>query len=63
MSKYTEKNNRMTHKQIKRACDAVGKIEQKVVEEYFDLKCGCMVKVLDGVRDVPFRTVPTGYEV
>ena len=36
--------------------------KQKVIEEYFDLKCGCYVKVLEGVKEVPFLTVPTGYE-
>ncbi|MCR4307664.1 MAG: hypothetical protein NUV80_03815, partial [Candidatus Berkelbacteria bacterium] len=59
--KSTERNQRATHKQIKNAADRVGRIDQKVVGEYLDLKYGCMVKVLSGVQEVPYRSLPTGY--
>ena len=36
--------------------------KQKVVEEYLDLEKGVIVKVLDGVKEIPYRTIPTGYE-
>ena len=35
--------------------------KQKVLEEYFDLKYGCMVTVLAGVEDRQFKTIPTGW--
>jgi len=61
MSKHTERNNKTDYRQIKKAADRVGRIEQKVIGEYLDMEMGCMVKVLEGIKDTPFRTVPTGW--
>ena len=62
MSKHTERNNKTDYRQIKKAADRVGRIEQKVIGEYLDVEMGCMVKVLRGCEEKSFRTVPTGYE-
>jgi len=60
MSKHTERNNKADYRQIKKAADRVGRMEQRVTEEYFDLKCGCFVRVLKS-EEVPYRTRLVGY--
>ena len=45
MSKHTERNNKTDYRQIKKAADRVGRIEQKVIGEYLDVEMGCRVKV------------------
>lgn len=32
----------------------------KVIREYYDDKRRCIVKVLEGVKDVPFKSIPVG---
>ena len=61
MSKSKEKNDRSTHSQFIKANENVGRIKQKVIEEYLDLEKGVIVKVLQGIEDIPYRTIPTGW--
>jgi len=60
MSKHTERNNKADYRQIKKAADRVGRIEQRVIGEYLDLEMGCFVKVLKS-EEIPYRTCPVGY--
>lgn len=62
MSKSTDKNSRMTHIQIKKACDEVGRSEQREIRQYVDEKTGVIVHVLEGPIEKPWRGVPVGFE-
>ena len=39
------------------------RIKPKLIGEHWDEKRQVMVRVYEGVKDKPFRSIPTGYEI
>ena len=59
--KSSDKNNRMTHVKINKACNGAGRSEQRVESQYCDVATRYVVTKLEGPKEVKWRGVPVGW--
>ena len=61
MSKYTDRNAKADHRQIKKACDKV-EFERRIEARYCEVASRQEVTRYASEENRNWRTVPTGYE-